>query len=165
MRTRLTFANVTAALALFFALSAGSYAAIALPANSVTTKQVKNHSLLKADFKPGQLPRGAQGPAGPAGSPGVLDVKIVNGDKKTIPATSSAAVPNAQCPTGYRVLGTGFSAEPGGRWTLVQAYDDYVGGFYSNDSKSTITANVQAICAQIPSASASAAGVGRPAQR
>jgi hypothetical protein len=38
--------------------------------NSVTTKDVKNKSLLAGDFKPGQLPRGAQGPQGPQGPAG-----------------------------------------------------------------------------------------------
>jgi hypothetical protein len=45
-----------------------------LPANSVGTKQVINGSLLKKDFKLGQLPRGsrgAQGSPGPAGQQGV----------------------------------------------------------------------------------------------
>jgi len=89
---RLSYANVVATVALFVALGGGAYAAIKLPPNSVGATQirpsavrsaeVKNHSLLEADFKPGQLPtgpRGAtgtagapgpQGPAGPAGAPG-----------------------------------------------------------------------------------------------
>jgi hypothetical protein len=70
MRRRFTFANVTALLALFFALSAGSYAAIRLPANSVTTKQVKDHSLMARDFKGGQVPRGPVGPQGSTGPQG-----------------------------------------------------------------------------------------------
>jgi hypothetical protein len=41
IRKRITFANVTAFVALFVALSAGSYAAISLPANSVGTKQIR----------------------------------------------------------------------------------------------------------------------------
>ena len=41
IRNRITFANVTSFLALFVALSAGSYAAIKLPANSVGAKQIK----------------------------------------------------------------------------------------------------------------------------
>ena len=59
-------------LALFVALSGTSYAAVAtrLPANSVGTAQVINHSLLKKDFKAGQLPRGARGPAGARGAVG-----------------------------------------------------------------------------------------------
>jgi hypothetical protein len=64
--------NVVAYLALLFALSGTSYAAATklLPANSVGTKQVINGSLLKKDFKPGQLLRGARGPQGLRGGPG-----------------------------------------------------------------------------------------------
>jgi hypothetical protein len=73
--------NVVAYLALLFALSGTSYAAATklLPANSVGTRQVINHSLRKLDFATGQLPRGprglrgltgAAGPVGPAGQAG-----------------------------------------------------------------------------------------------
>jgi hypothetical protein len=64
--------NVVAYLALLFALSGTSYAAATklLPANSVGTKQVINGSLLKKDFKPGQLPRGARGAQGSPGRAG-----------------------------------------------------------------------------------------------
>jgi hypothetical protein len=64
--------NLIAYLALLFALSGTSYAAATalLPANSVGTRQVINGSLLKKDFKSGQLPRGARGPMGPAGAAG-----------------------------------------------------------------------------------------------
>jgi hypothetical protein len=64
---------VIACIALAFALGGTGYAAFRLPANSVTTREVKNRSLLAVDFKLGQLPRGAPGaagPAGPAGAPG-----------------------------------------------------------------------------------------------
>jgi hypothetical protein len=63
-------ALVVACLALAVALSGAGYAALRLPANSVGSRQVINGSLLKLDFKPGQLPRGARGPAGPAGAQG-----------------------------------------------------------------------------------------------
>jgi hypothetical protein len=64
--------NVVAYAALLFALGGTSYAATTalLPANSVGTRQVINHSLLKKDFKFGQLPRGARGPRGFAGETG-----------------------------------------------------------------------------------------------
>ena len=68
-----SYANVTATLALVVALGGTSYAAIKLPRNSVSSVQVKDRSLLKKDFKTGQLPagkKGASGPQGPAGSPG-----------------------------------------------------------------------------------------------
>jgi hypothetical protein len=64
--------NLVAYAALLFALGGTSYAATTalLPANSVGTRQVINHSLLKKDFKFGQLPRGARGPRGFAGETG-----------------------------------------------------------------------------------------------
>ena len=81
IRSRLTFSNVIAVVALFIALGGASYAAIKVPKNSVGTKQikknavnsskVKNKSLLAKDFKAGQLPRGPIGPAGPIGQTGM----------------------------------------------------------------------------------------------
>ena len=41
MRKRLTFANIIACIALFLALTAGSYAAVSVPANSVGSQQLK----------------------------------------------------------------------------------------------------------------------------
>jgi len=74
-------ALAVAAVALFVALGGTSIAAVtaALPRNSVgtiqlkqnavTSAKVRNGSLLRADFRRGQIPagpRGAQGPAGPS---------------------------------------------------------------------------------------------------
>lgn len=80
IRTRLTFANVTSVLALFIALGGGAYAAVNLPPNSVGSKQIKGNaidsskvrdgSLLKRDFRLGQLPKGNPGPVGPTGNTG-----------------------------------------------------------------------------------------------
>lgn len=53
-----------ACLALAVALSGTAYAVTRLPANSVGTKQVINHSLQKVDFKQGTLLRGPVGPRG-----------------------------------------------------------------------------------------------------
>jgi hypothetical protein len=105
---------VVACLALLVALAGTSVAAVqvvvprnsvgalALKPNSVNSSKVLNHSLLKADFKAGQLPAGprglpgtagpagAAGPAGPAGPAGasgvatpgyVAEVLTVNGTK------------------------------------------------------------------------------------
>jgi hypothetical protein len=69
-KIRISPPTVIACIALAIALGGTGYAAFKLPANSVTTREVKNRSLLAVDFKLGQLPRGAQGPAGPAGSAG-----------------------------------------------------------------------------------------------
>lgn len=84
-RAKVTYANVVASLALFVALGGISYAAIALPKNSVGPKQlkanavtgakVKDGSLSKADFAPGDLPAGANGAAGPKGDTGAAGPK------------------------------------------------------------------------------------------
>jgi hypothetical protein len=81
VRSRLTYANVVASLALFIALGGVSYAAIKLPKNSVGSAQiksnavtgakVKNRSLTAADFKGSVAgPAGLAGPAGSTGAPG-----------------------------------------------------------------------------------------------
>jgi hypothetical protein len=72
--------NAVAYVALFVALGGTSYAATALPRNSVGAPQiktgavrsgeVKDSSLLAKDFKAGQLPRGATGATGAAGLAG-----------------------------------------------------------------------------------------------
>ncbi|MBS1881804.1 MAG: collagen-like protein [Actinobacteria bacterium] len=81
-RLRLTYANVVSTLCLFAALGGGAYAAgvTMLPRNSVgaaqirkgavRSPQVKDGSLLARDFRPGQLPAGAQGPRGAPGPAG-----------------------------------------------------------------------------------------------
>jgi hypothetical protein len=73
---------VVACIALLVALAGTSVAAVKivvprnsvgplqLQPNSVTSAKVRNGSLLKVDFKSGQLPRGARGPVGPPGPAG-----------------------------------------------------------------------------------------------
>lgn len=73
-------ALVISLVALFVALGGTGYAVTQLPKNSVGTTQLKNNavttakvangSLLRGDFKAGQLPAGPTGPAGPAGAAG-----------------------------------------------------------------------------------------------
>lgn len=80
LRSKLTYANVLASLALFVALGGVSWAAVTLPANSVgkrqlkrdavTSEKVANGGLKAADFAAGQLPTGRRGPAGPIGPAG-----------------------------------------------------------------------------------------------
>ena len=89
---RLTYANVTASVALFVALGGTSWAALSLPRNSVGSKQlrtgsvrgseIKNRSVRSVDIRNGGVAlkdlssgarsklRGAVGPAGPMGPPG-----------------------------------------------------------------------------------------------
>jgi hypothetical protein len=77
---RVSPSMIVACVALFAALAGTGYAAGVLPAGSVGTPQlradavvsskVKDHSLLKEDFKAGQLPAGQQGAAGLQGAAG-----------------------------------------------------------------------------------------------
>jgi hypothetical protein len=55
LKSRLTYANVVATLALFIALGGASYAAVKLPKNSVGTKQVKNNAVTGAKIANGAV--------------------------------------------------------------------------------------------------------------
>lgn len=83
-RLRPSPALVVASVALAVALGGTSYAAVALaPANSVGTAAVINGSLLKQDFKGGQLPAGQPGAPGSA-----LAYAHINRDGTLDPANS-----------------------------------------------------------------------------
>ena len=97
-------AMVVACLALGVALSGTSYAKIlALPVNSVGTAQlkpnavisskVKDHTLLAADFKPGQLP-------------GVRGYEIVDGGPNIVMNQVYNSLTMA-CPAGKKAIGGG----------------------------------------------------------
>jgi hypothetical protein len=129
---------VISLVALFVALGGTTYAATSLPKNSVGTNQlknnavnsrkVKNHSLLAADFKPGQLragptgKTGAQGPTGPPGVQGVQGPAGLQGDPgvsgyKQVDSfspgdSSSPQNASADCPVGMTVIGGGAAVFP-----------------------------------------------------
>lgn len=132
-------ALLVSVVALIVALGGTSYAAITLPKNSVGTTQlksnavtsgkVKNGTLLKTDFKAGQLPAGPAGPVGAqgpkgdkgdkgepgakgeTGATGVIGAIIVQRTDVPLPAGPDATTPGAAtsgfatCPAGYRIIG------------------------------------------------------------
>ena len=112
-RVRPSPAMVVACAALFVSLSGVGYAAIVLPANSVGTKQlrrnavtsvkVKQYSLLRSDFKRGQVP---QGPRGPQGIPGAQGIQGLKGD----PGTPAIRLWAYVSPTGTIRGGSGVAA-------------------------------------------------------
>jgi hypothetical protein len=128
--------HLVACVALLFALSGTSYAAATklLPKNSVGTRQVINGSLLKKDFKSGQLPRGArgargpagatgpagpvgarglqgaQGPEGPEGPPGPVDLVYDTADVTV--AAGANGTTQAACPGGMVATGGGAMTDP-----------------------------------------------------
>lgn len=113
MFRRGSYANVASTLALIVALGGTSYAAVAIPKNSVGSKQiinssvksadVKNGSLLGADFKAGELPAGPRGPAGATGATGATGPAGPAGTARAFGRVTGGATP---------VLGTakGFTA-------------------------------------------------------
>jgi hypothetical protein len=96
VRSKVTYANVVASLALFLALGGISYAAIQIPKSSVGSKQlkadavtsakVKDGTLQKADFAPGGLPAaGANGRDGTNGRDGAKGDRGTDGADATDP--------------------------------------------------------------------------------
>jgi len=121
-------------------------AATLLRANSVGTKQVIDHSLLKVDFKAGQLPRGPRGPQGAQGVPGPAGAQGVSGpsgpagaqgvpgppglsglvggtapDSTVSVAAGAQATANSWCPAGTQPLGGGYFPSPPGLTSALRA--------------------------------------------
>jgi hypothetical protein len=99
----ITYANVTATMALIVALGGTSYAAVTLSKgqvktrhianNAVTSAKVKNRSLRKVDFARGQIPAGARGLAGAAGPKGDRGDAGVAGETGGTGSTGSTGSP------------------------------------------------------------------------
>jgi hypothetical protein len=162
--------NLVAYLALLFALSGTSYAATKLlPANSVGTRQVINGSLLKRDFKSGQLPRGPQGPAGDPGDQGnpgpagIATVGSVSGPAGPMCADGGGACQvgssTATCPAGSVVVGGGWTSDS---VTVTVPFSARTGGttygvIGINYDASARSITAQAICAVGPGVQSAAA--------
>jgi hypothetical protein len=156
--------NLVAYVALFCALSSTSYAAVTrlVPPNSVGTRQVINHSLLKKDFKSGQVPRGARGPAGPAGAVGPTGpagpagakgppgpVSLTYAESAVTPvAAGTQATASAACPVGMFVTGGG---------VFVDSTDTAVNVDSSDWDSTTVGGPPNAWSASVNNASASEA--------
>lgn len=119
-------ALVVSCLALGLALGGTGYATVLnVPKNSVgtaqlktgavTTKKVKDRTLLRTDFKPGQLPAGPVGPQGPVGPPGISGLQrfdVVSASNSSSSKTAIASCPSGKRPVGggARVIGNGANA-------------------------------------------------------
>jgi hypothetical protein len=147
-------ALVISCVALALALGGTGIAAVsALPKNSVGTAQlkpsavtsakVKNRTLLRADFAPGQLLAGPAGPAGPIGPAGPTGPAGLSGlERVDTTSASNSVTPKTQattCPTGKRLLGGGVRLNP----LLTQL--DVQQAFPDNDN--TVRATVREVTA------------------
>ena len=84
IRKRLTYANVTATLALFLALNVGAYAAVRLPANSVGPAQLRNKAVTPAKVAKEtiKLLKGRKGSPGARGLTGAAGAQGPDGTAK-----------------------------------------------------------------------------------
>jgi hypothetical protein len=124
-------AIVVAAIALLVALGGTSIAAVSqvprasvgtpqlknnavtgakIAASTITSADVKNGSLLRGDFKAGQIPAGPAGPPGPAG----LSAREQVSAETTLTALGPKNV-TATCPAGKKVIGGGVELSGAGR--------------------------------------------------
>jgi hypothetical protein len=130
---RLTYANVTATIALFIALGGGAYAATKLPRNSVGSAQIKTGAITPPKLAKSTIVRfkgqkgdkgdpgasGAQGPQGPAGNEGqvgpagsALAYAHVNADGTFDPARSKNVVGTELFPAATAIYCISFSVAP-----------------------------------------------------
>jgi hypothetical protein len=121
LRPHLTYANVIASLALFFALGGVSYAAVTLPRNSVGARQISNgavtgtkvrdgslsakdfSSTLLSSLKAAKSTGGTPGQAGPKGDPGAkgdAGTPGAKGDAGPRGVSAWDSIPSGQTVTG-----------------------------------------------------------------
>ena len=135
-----------------------------LAANAVTAGQVKNGSLLKEDFKSGQLPAGPPGPQGPPGprgapgakgAPGIGDLQRVDSATSSSSSNSKAVV--ATCPSGKRVIGGGAQVTGSGanKVSINQSFPDSNGDRWNGNAVEVVATGASwqlhayALCATV----------------
>lgn len=162
---------VVACIALFVAGAGSATAARMIGGEqirerSITSKHVRNGSLLRKDFKRGQVPRGRRGPRGASGSPGRagtdgFGVLAYPADVFEVPPNDPGGQATVACPAGlYPTGGDAFVIDangdivPAGELLAAQFFVPDQGGVPSGWSAVT-SANgdemrglvVEAICA------------------
>lgn len=170
---------IVAILALFVSLGGTGYAAITitgrnikngsitnadLGTRSVRSSNVEDGSLLSSDFKLGQLPAGARGPAGPAGnsgapgtpgSPGAPGAPGLSGYEVVVGRTinnqaGTSTWDHVDCPNGKHVLGGGVDTSSSLQHASTSA--PWLGAWsvlVKNTSAFDQTFTVNVICAKV----------------
>jgi hypothetical protein len=153
--SRLTYANVVATLAIFIALGGSSYAVIRVTGKNVadnsltgadikdlTSQDIRDYSLLKRDFKRGELkassqgvpgPQGSPGLKGDAGSPGLRGDKGDRGDAGSKGATGATGSQGTTGATGSEgATGTtGPKGDPGPLLNVLPSHATEFGNYYA----------------------------------
>lgn len=153
-RSAMTYANVTATLALFIALGGGAYAATVLPANSVGPRQLKSsaverskiksqavnsakvrdNSLTGADINEGALGKVASAASADkatnatnavrALTAAALDKVTYKSATATAPADSASTAATATCDAGQHVVGGGVKLDAPADGLVDDSYPD-----------------------------------------
>ena len=121
-------AMVVAFIALLIGLGSTAYAQLTIPRNSVgnpqlkrnavTSSKVKNRSLLRRDFRAGQLPRGPRGLTGPQGPQGPAGPRGLTGERGPAGPAGPAGATNVTLRLGPDQSGSSIaSCLPGERAT------------------------------------------------
>lgn len=135
-------------LALLVALSGTAYAANRIGAQDIKRNAIRSRHIKGGQVKFSDLAGGIRRVISSARqAPEQLEIRKVDGPRLFLAPGQFDGTPIAQCPAGYVVVGTGFSAgvgEPG----FVLAYGTFVGGFFANFSSIETETYVQAICAR-----------------
>jgi hypothetical protein len=132
-------------------LKTGAVTTKKIAANAVTGAKVRNGSLRKADFGPGQLPTGPTGPQGPVGSPGLSAVERVEASSPNNSTTPK--VVQITCPAGKRLIGGGARVNGGSpKVALWASFPDNDNIYRANASETDAfipswSLTVYAICA------------------
>ena len=124
-----------------------------LSPSAVRTGHVLDGSLLAADFKAGQLPKGdkgdkgEKGDKGDKGAAGATTVTVRTSEPLTIPAGGNASSSSASCTAGERVTGGGVDSSSLGASVARSrpSGSSWLGGVRSGTSATTMT--VYVICA------------------
>jgi hypothetical protein len=162
-------ATVIASLALLVSLAGTGVAAVTvlprgsvgtaqLKADAVTSRKVKNGSLLRVDFKRGQIPVGPTGARGPQGPPGPAGISALERVDVVTPTSSvNSKTISAVCPAGKRVIGGGVRVTGSGapKAGIDEAYPDSDGTKFNGVAREvdatalTWALQVYAMCAVV----------------
>jgi hypothetical protein len=185
MQNRFTAPNVLATAAVFLAIAGSSYAAIKLPKNSVTSKQIAPNAvqsseakgLTLADLKPSERsavadalagggrfgPPGPPGTQGPPGSPGRL--QLIHASKLVESKANLQSGSIVPCPSGTFVTGGGVQILARGQVSVDSMFpvdldndglfNDGWGGLFTNRGATDSAAAVWVTCAHASKITAS----------
>jgi type VI protein secretion system component Hcp len=156
IRRHLSYANVLSTACLFIVLGGTSYAALAVTGKDVkretlTGANVKDGSLLRKDFKKGQLPRGRRGQSGAQGAPGSQGPQGPPGPGGGTGAAPPAVAP---APVGQRLTITRSSGAPIVFPVLSSSFDGSMEGTSGGGSGSSKAAYEDLVLTKPPDATA-----------